>query len=331
LVRFRHTRPPHAFNGSGNNALSKLRSGHSSRKGKNNLLNGHTKPGVNGRDQYTGTDKNIVADTSSTLKNNTDQNVDLADAVQTKFVPERYVPAALSSAPANQFKGVQNGSPTVKAPNTKNSKLDWGILTGVNTGGSFTAKSQNSNFYGSFPVDMFFGLFATYNFSDKWGVNLGIRGLNPQTVSGSYSHANDSKIDTLQTLNISDSRKVYFVDVPLNLVFKPTPYLGLKAGAVFSLPIKQVNGSSTFQTGKLKKDSLYYVKVTQIINATNYTQSINMGLSLGASLQTGRFVVDAAYIRGLKGLAVGSTLGSYTANSNYFLFTIGFKLNRLKK
>jgi len=56
-----------------------------------------------------------------------------------------------------------------------------------------------------------------------------------------------------------------------------------------------------------------------------------MGLSLGASAQAGRFVFDAAYIRGIKGLTVSSGLGSYTANSNYFLFTVGFKLNRLKK
>lgn len=131
--------------------------------------------------------------------------------------------------------------------------------------------------------------------------------------------------------NIGDSRKVYFVDVPLNLVFKPNQYLSIKAGPVFSLPVKQVNGISTFQTGKLKKDSLYYVKVTQTINATNYTQSINMGLSLGASAQTGRFIFDAAYIRGLKGLTVSSGMGSYTANNNSFLFTIGFKLNKLKK
>jgi hypothetical protein len=260
----------------------------------------------------------------------------LPEAMQAKLVSRAYIPPALSPAIVNKFKIVQNGNLNSKASdskstNSKNPKLEWGILTGVNTNGSFTGKSQNANFYGRLPVDIFFGLFATYNFNDKWGVNLGIRGLKPQTVSGSYNHANESKIDTLQTLNISDSRKVYFVDVPLNLVFKPTPYLSLKAGPVFSLPVKQVNGNSTFQTGKLKKDSLYYVKVTQTINATNYTKSVNTGLSFGASLQTGRFVFDAAYIKGLSGLTVGSGLGSYTANSNEFLFTIGFKLNRLKK
>jgi hypothetical protein len=331
LVRHGRNRPPHAAGGLSDNALSKLKGGRSSRKGKNNPLIHNGKPTGNTPNQYTGVNKNPGPNTIPPVKNNTDQNINLADAVQAKFTTEGYIPALLSPDLADKFKDQQSGSINNKQSNSKNSKLDWGILAGVNTAGSFTAKSQNANFYGSFPLDAFFGLFATYNFSDKWGVNLGIRGLNPQNLSGSYTHANESKIDTLQTLNISDSRKVYFVDVPLNLVFKPNQYLSIKAGPVFSLPVKQVNGISTFQTGKLKKDSLYYVKVTQTINATNYTQSINMGLSLGASAQTGRFIFDAAYIRGLKGLTVSSGLGSYTANNNSFLFTIGFKLNKLKK
>ncbi len=331
LVRHGRNLSPHAAGSLSGNALSKLKGGRSSGKGKNNPLIHNGKPTGNVPDQYTDLNKDPGSNTTPPVKNNTDQNADLADAVQAKFTNEGYIPAPLSPDLADKFKDQQSGSVNNKPSNSKNSKLDWGILAGVNTAGSFTAKSQNANFYGSFPVDAFFGLFVTYNFSDKWGVNLGIRGLNPQNLSGSYTHANESKIDTLQTLNISDSRKVYFVDVPLNLVFKPNQYLSLKAGPVFSLPVKQVNGISTFQTGKLKKDSLYYVKVTQTINATNYTQSVNVGLSFGASAQTGRFIFDAAYIRGLKGLTVGSGLGSYTANSNYFLFTVGFKLNRLKK
>ncbi len=332
LVRHGRNALPHTAGGSPNNILSRLRGSHSSRKGNNNPLTGKGKPGGNSMRVYIPVNNPPVSNPAPAAKNDTAQYPDLADAAQAMFVPDKYWPAPLSPALTDKFKDVQNGSPTVqnnnKTRNNKNSKLEFGILAGVNTDGSFTAKSQNANFYGSFPVDGFFGLFTTYYFNDKWGVNLSVRGLNPQTFSGTYNHSNDSKIDTLQTLNMSDSRKVYFVDVPLNLVFKPNPYLSLKAGPVFSLPVKQVNGISTFQTGKLKKDSVYYVKVNQTIKATTYTQSINVGLSAGASAQMGRFVFDAAYIRGLKGLTIGSGLGSYTANSNYFLLTIGFNLTK---
>lgn len=278
----------------------------------------------------------VRLDSNATVKDNS-QNASLTEALQTRFAIEQYQVPILPSALTDKFKEQQSNGTLPKntgsknASGTKGSKPDWGLLAGANSAGSFTGKSQNANFYGSFPLDLYFGLFATYNFTDKWAVNLSIRGLNPQNVSGSYTHKNESKIDTLQTLNMSDSRKIYFVDVPLNLVFRPGPALSIKAGPVFSLPVKQANGISIFQTGKLKKDSAYYAGVTKTINATNYTPSLNMGLSGGVSFQTGRFIFDAAYIIGLKGVNIGSSLGSYTADNSSFLFTVGFKLNRLFK
>ncbi len=209
-------------------------------------------------------------------------------------------------------------------------KFDYGILMGVNTSGSFTAKDQNKNFYGSFPVDVFFGAFTTYNFNDKWGMNLQLRGLNPQTISGAYTHKNDSKKDTNQVLTITDSRKVYTADAALSLVFKPVTGLSLKAGPVFSYGLKEANGNTTFQTGPLKKDSLYYVSVTKFINATTFTKSLNIGLSAGVGYQWGRFVFDVAYIKKFNGITVGSTLGSYTAVNDQVLFSVGFKLNKAR-
>jgi hypothetical protein len=47
---------------------------------------------------------------------------------------------------------------------------EWGVLIGANSNGSFTSKSQNKNFYGSLPADVFTGLYGNYNFSPKWGV-----------------------------------------------------------------------------------------------------------------------------------------------------------------
>ena len=62
-------------------------------------------------------------------------------------------------------KSVRNKNSSSKASNPLS--LDWGILTGVNSAGSFTAKNQNANFYGSAPVDLFFGVFAAWNINAK--------------------------------------------------------------------------------------------------------------------------------------------------------------------
>jgi len=251
------------------------------------------------------------------------------------FVAEPYMITALSPSIVNKYKAAPDTSSSAnkktkpdKTPG--NAKFDYGILAGVNTPGSFTAKEQNKNFYGSFPVDVFFGAFATYHLSDKWGINLQLRGLNPQNISGTYTHSNDSKKDTNQVLTMTDSRKIYTADAALHLVFKPTAGLSLKAGPVFGYALKEANGNTTFQTGPLKKDSAYYVSVVKLINATTYTKGFTVGLSAGASYQYGRFIFDAAYNRNFSGLTAGSTLGSYSATSDQLLFTIGFKLNKTR-
>jgi hypothetical protein len=253
-----------------------------------------------------------------------------------QFIAEPYMITALPLSIVDKYKAVSDtsSSPNKKAKPGKapgGSGFDYGILAGINASGSFTAKEQNKNFYGSFPVDVFFGAFATYHFSDKWGINLQLRGLNPQNVSGTYTHSNDSKKDTNQVLVMTDSRKIYTADAALHLIFKPAAGLSLKAGPVFGYALKEANGNTTFQTGPLKKDSAYYVSVVKLINATTYTKGFTMGLSAGASYQYGRFIFDAAYNRNFGGLKAGSTLGSYSDNTSSFLFTVGFKLNRLKK
>ena len=266
---------------------------------------------------------------------NTSHDTDVLSLAVPQFITEPYSAPALPPLLANKFKAVDDTSATAKKPApTKSSgasKFEYGLLAGVNAPGSFTAKAQNANFYGSLPVDLFFGAFTTYNFNSKWGINLQLRGLNPQNISGTYTHSNDSKKDTNQVLNISDSRKVYTADAALHLIFKPALGLSLKAGPVFSYSLKEANGKTTFQTGPLKKDSVYYVSVIKLINATSYTKGLNIGLSVGASYQYGRFIFDAAYIKKFSGTIVSSTLGSYTAINDQLLFGIGFMLSKPKK
>ena len=217
-----------------------------------------------------------------------------------------------------------------KANNNNPSNIDWGILTGVNSSGSFTPKSQNANFYGSSPVDLYFGLFASYKLNNTWAINPQIRLFNPQSITTTYSHANQSKVDSGQNLTITASRKVYSLSIPVYAVYNINNNFSFKAGPVINFPIKQINTNSLFQPSSIKADSTYYTNITGILNKTEYDQKLNFGISAGASIKYKRFIFEAAYLKSLSGYGVTSGLGSYKSYNGTFQFTIGFQLDKVK-
>jgi len=313
----------HLSNAGGLSVSTKHKGRHSHRTGitnqyvKNNALNGSPQKSTT----------SLASGNSIQQTNPISGRYDeLGQSIHTGFVAPRYGIPALPGYLTGLFKETYN-----MPDDTPRVDFAMHFIVGVNPSGSFTARNQNINFYGRFPVDVFFGLTGIWNFSDRWGASVGIRALTPRNISGSYTHKNDSKIDTLQTLNISDSRKLYFLDMPVNVIFKPGSNFNVKAGMVFSIPVQEANASSTFQTGKLKKDTLYYKTVQQNINATTYTKGLIFGLSAGLGYQQGRFIFDASFTRYFNALPITSPMGSYNAGSNEFLFTVGFRLNKPKK
>ena len=212
-----------------------------------------------------------------------------------------------------------------KEGNIKSSSLNWGILIGANSSGSFTPKSQNANFYGNSPVDLFFGPFVTYNFSGKWAVNTQLRLLNPQAIVTTYFHSNGSKVDSGQSLTITSSRKMYSVSIPLYAVYKLTPNISFKLGPVINIPTKQINVSSALQPYSIRTDSTYYKKISGELDSTSYQQRVNYGLSGGVSIRVKRFIFEATYLKSLSGYQVTSGLGSYKSKNGTFQFTVGFQ------
>jgi hypothetical protein len=210
--------------------------------------------------------------------------------------------------------------------------LDWGILAGVNSSGSFTPKNQNANIYGKLPVDLYLGLFATYHFNDKWALNSQIRVLNPQNLNSSFSHTvgvNESKKDSAKVLAITDSRKAYFVSIPIHLVYKINNNISLKGGPVINIPVKQIINSTSLQTG-LKLDTAYNIKVSNQLKAIKYDQKINIGFSGGVSLQYKRLILEATYLKSFSSYNVTSDFGSYKSNKGTLQITLGLQLNRPK-
>jgi len=195
---------------------------------------------------------------------------------------------------------------------------------------SLTPKSQNSNFYGSSPVDVFFGLFADYNLNEKWAIGSQIRLFNPQTISTAYSHANGSKIDSAQSLKITSSRKLYSVSIPIRVMYKVNNNISFVGGPVINIPVKQLNTKSTLQPAAIKSDTSYYAKVDSVLNGTQYLQKLNVGLSGGVNIQFKRLSFEATYLKSLNGYQVTSGYGTYRSYNGTLQFTIGFRFNKLK-
>jgi len=211
------------------------------------------------------------------------------------------------------------------------SKLYWGVLGGVNTSGSFTSSKQNANFYGGSSVDAYFGLFATYSLNDQWAVGLQTQFYSPQSIATSYTHANESKVDSGQSLQITASRKLYTVNIPINVIYKVSDNFSLMGGPVIGIPVKQINTSSTLLPVTIKNDSAYYAKVSGIINQTNYEQKLNIGLNAGVGFQYKRWLFQASYLKSLTGYAISNSWGTYKSSGGTFQFTIGFQISKPKQ
>ncbi|MES2377554.1 MAG: porin family protein [Bacteroidota bacterium] len=209
--------------------------------------------------------------------------------------------------------------------------IDWGLLAGVNAPGSFTSTNKvNTN---GVPFDVSGGLFADYTLNNKWSVNLQVKLPSPHQAKGNYSHTEDGKTDTGKTQivnsKITDSRKMYMVDIPLHLVYHVNPNIGIKAGPVLSIPLQDANGIGIVTTTGTPKDSLVYIaKMSDALNHTSIERKVYYGVSGGISLNYGRFLLDATYYHNFQAQKVSSSLGGYTSNNNSLQIAIGFRLNK---
>jgi hypothetical protein len=206
---------------------------------------------------------------------------------------------------------------------------DWGILLGVNSSGSFTPGAQNSNFYGSFPVDIYAGLFATYHLNSKWAINAQVRLLTPLNLSGSYTNEN-TRVDSAKLVKVTDSRKAYFVSILVHAVYKITNNISVKGGPVINIPVKQINGITNVRRLTDNIDTIFLANTVNQLKTTRYDQKINLGLSGGISFQFSRLSLEALYQKSLGGYNITSGFGNYKTSPGTVQISLGFKLNSSK-
>ncbi|MFC0518300.1 outer membrane beta-barrel protein [Mucilaginibacter angelicae] len=207
--------------------------------------------------------------------------------------------------------------------------VDWGVLLGANSSGSFTQSAQNSNFYGSFPVDIYAGLFGTYHLNNRWAINAQVRLLTPLNFSGSYTNEN-SGVDSAKLVKVTDSRKAYFVSIPVHAVYKITNNISVKGGPVINIPVKQINGITNVRRLTDNIDTIFLANTVNQLKTTRYDQKINLGLSGGISFQFNRLSLEALYQKSLGGYNITSGFGNYKNSPGTVQISVGFKLNSSK-
>jgi len=223
-------------------------------------------------------------------------------------------------------------TPKIKTHTSFN--LDWGFLAGVSIPGSFTSKNQNKNFYGSLPIDAYTGLFATYNISNKWAVDMQVKLLIPNKANETYNHVYTTKGDTGQMLQhsfkITDSRKIYSAQIPVHLVYNVTPAISVKAGPVINLPIKFIGLSTVSAIGTFKDTVGYINRLIDTVNSVNFEKKVTVGVSGGIGYNYKRIKLEATYYYNPQPIKISTPLRSYTNSTNNLQITIGFKLNKTK-
>jgi hypothetical protein len=179
-------------------------------------------------------------------------------------------------------------------------------------------------------VDIYPGLFATFILNKNWGLNTEAQFYSSQTLHTSYTHANQSSVDSTQALSITASGKLYSLIVPVSLVYKTNSHFFIKGGPVISFPIKQTGLTNSFGPAALKADSAYYAQTRATVNGTVYRQNINLGFSAGIGEQFNRWILGVTYLRSLSGYTISSSFGNYKSYNGTLRFSIGFQLDKVK-
>lgn len=214
-----------------------------------------------------------------------------------------------TAANSNVNKPADNKTATAKSPKNKipkapgTSAFNFGLEAGLNL-------SNATGLYG--------GIAADYALTNRLLIGAGLRFSNGSKVKGSYIHPSFFRPDTAAGFTVNEERKISAIQVPLNLTYKLSNLISLKAGAVINFAGKP--GSASYTLGPVGgfRDTLR--RATSIDSAVNnsvLTGKVSLGFTGGVSLNFKNFSVDARYLA-LPPYKVTNPLGNYSSSYNPF-------------
>ena len=232
-----------------------------------------------------------------------------------KFDPVKQAPAIAAAVKKDNDQHKVGGKPdVVKSKNTAKGKktkvmltppYNYGLETGLNTG-------NNVSFY--------LGAFGSYAVNKRWLFDAEVRINSYRKLSGEYSHPSYYRPDSLPPFKIIDSRKLLVLDIPINLEYRISKTISIKAGPVISLSLKQTGISSRLSTIADLRDTVYHTKeINKAINNTVISK-VSFGFTSGLSFHLKKFDLNGNY-QLLTPYKVSNDLGSY--RKAYYTFQIG--------
>ncbi len=188
-------------------------------------------------------------------------------------------------------------------------RYNYGLEIGVNTAGK---------------VSFYFGAFGSYALNKRLLVNAGVRINSYRQLSGEYSHPSYYRPDSLPPFKVIDSRKLLTFDIPVNLEYRISKTISIKAGPVISLSLKQTGISSKLAPIADHRDTVYHSKeINKAIGSTVISKA-SFGFMGCVSFHLKKFDLNSNY-QLLTPYKVSNDLGSYRKTYHTVQIGIGYR------
>lgn len=179
---------------------------------------------------------------------------------------------------------------------------NYGLQAGLNAG------SGGAGFY--------LGLTGNYAFTKRWFIEGSVVYNGSRTLSGTYTHPSIYRPDSSSAILLNDSRKVQPIDIMLNLQYRVSKLVSVKAGPVLSYAGKQLNTSTRLGTVGSFRDTLGYSKtIDSVRNTTVFNKKMNLGFTGGLGVKIKQFELNARYLW-LPPYKVSNSWGTYSQPAN---------------
>lgn len=248
----------------------------------------------------------------------------------------------LSVPVVNQVKKITKVSDLKKkqAPDSTAFSSDWGIRLGVNNRSSFMISSENRNLYGHLPLDFYTGVYAKVHLSKRLAFKPELTILNPNLLSVRYALKHNAS-DTSSSKNIIvDKRKIYTLEIPLNLSYQISRRLDVQMGPVIQIPVSQLlisHSTNTTRQTAVAADSSHAASIIYTTtskagtgNKSDYIKRVNLSVSAGLTFHYKRLEVEATLMRTLTPFQLKSTAGLSRTFQNSCLFSLNYRIGKVR-
>ena len=177
-------------------------------------------------------------------------------------------------------------------------------------------------------TSLYGGIAADYALTNRLLIGAGLRFNGSRKLTGSYEHTSYYRPDSSAKFTITDERKISVIDVPLNLTYKVSNLISLKAGAVISFAGNP--GSVTYKLGPVGslRDTLRRSgAIDSTVNSSVLARRVSLGFIGGVSFNVRQFSIDARYLA-LPAYKVSNSVGGYSQTYNPFQIGITYWLRQ---